>query len=148
MQGFDKNKPQFQSDLLSGPVRINFNASATNHLGPSAPNSPDPGWSWVDTSDPNNVKLRIFLNNSWLIVLANITGGPPSQSNLQKFVHPQTTPSTTWTVDHNLNILTVTITVIDATGQIIIPNTIQIQNQNTVTITFLTSETGSAIVVG
>ena len=61
------------------------------------------------------------------------------------YTHNQNTPSNIWVVTHNLNFLYVTVQVVRATGNVIIPN-ITYTNANAVTLTFEESVQGTAII--
>jgi hypothetical protein len=146
-QGFDKLKPEYQADLLSGPVRTNFNSLATWHKGPTAPPNPDDGWVWVDDSDATNVKVKMFLFSAWRTILQNIQAGPPSQTQLDKFVHTQVVASLTWTVNHNLNGVDLLVQVWDSTSHPVIPNDITMTSVNQIVITFVAPVAGRAVVI-
>lgn len=147
-QGFDSSKPAFLDPLVSEPVRISLSALATHHAGATAPTDPQEGWIWMDTSNPTNISLKAFISSTWITILSNIQAGAPSQSTVDKYTHDQTTPATTWTINHGLSTDDVTITIYDATGLWMLPNTVQIVDDNSVTVTFLTSETGKAVITG
>jgi hypothetical protein len=72
----------------------------------------------------------------------NAGGSTPSSFTLS-----QTTPSTTWTINHNLNNSYPTITIYDTNGYVIIPQNILSNNVNQTTITFSYPATGYATVV-
>src|SRR5690606_9724387 len=121
-QGFDKNKPRFQDPLVSQEVRANFLAVATNNAGSTAPKDPEIGTFWLDTSVSTNVRLKCFLSGAWIVILSNIQAGPPSQSNVDKFVHRQETGAATWTITHTLDTTDISVMVYDSTGKFIIPD--------------------------
>lgn len=50
-QNFDKTKPKYFHDLASVEVRVNFDALATAHSGPTPPANPETGWRWFDDDD-------------------------------------------------------------------------------------------------
>jgi hypothetical protein len=147
-QGFDKEKPEFQDDLLSGPVRTNFNAVATDHAGPSAPSNPEEGWTWFDTSIPTNLKVKKFFSNSWHTILENVQAGPAAQSAAAKHVHTQASPSLTWTINHTLSTRELIVTVWDGTNKVMIPNEIEAVTTTQVVITFVSLQSGKAVLIG
>ncbi len=56
----------------------------------------------------------------------------------------KTIPSRSWVVQHDLNSAFITIVVFDDTGNVILPDTIHKDNNNRLTISFLSETTGSA----
>jgi len=68
-------------------------------------------------------------------------------SSPTSFTLSQTTPSTTWTVNHNLNNAYPSITIYDNNGYVIIPKNILANNANQTTVTFSYPATGYATVV-
>lgn len=58
VQGYDKTEPVHGGELDSDPIRENFNALATHHSGPTAPASPDPGYTWLDTTTR---EIKVFV---------------------------------------------------------------------------------------
>jgi hypothetical protein len=69
--------------------------------------------------------------------------GPAANIHQQVFV-----PSTTWVVTHNLDTTAVTWAAYDTNDEAIIPDTVDITDNNTVTMTFSVSTAGTAIIVG
>jgi hypothetical protein len=64
-----------------------------------------------------------------------------------RYVHTQGTASTSWTVQHNLNTLKPVIDVFvnhNSTLEKILPQRIEVINENTITVTFSTAFTGEA----
>lgn len=147
-QGFDTAKPKLLDPLTSNPMRLNFTALATHHAGPTAPPDPQQGWVWMDTSNPTSISLKAFISNAWVVILANIQAGPPSQSNVDKFVHIQSTPSMAWIINHTMNTTGLTFTVYDATGLWMLPNSVQLVSNSQVVITFLSDQSGTAVLTG
>lgn len=148
MQGYDANKPAYLAPVISAPIRANFNAVATCHQGATAPANPDTGWLWLDTSDPLNYKLRMYLVGSWTVILNNLMAGFPTQSGAAKVVFTQGVAALNWTVVHNLNTLHVNVQVWDGTGHLIIPNSVTVLTVNTVQVSFLVAQAGKAIILG
>lgn len=70
---------------------------------------------------------------------------------MQTYDHEQVSGSTTWTISHNLNSDAVAVDVfIDNGGNLekIIPLSIEATDDNTITVTFSSSQTGWAHVIG
>ena len=150
-QGFDKAIPKLLDALESAPVRANLNATMTSNRGATAPTDPDEGWFWLDTSDALNYRLRQYLLGSWVIVLNNLLGGFPTQAGASVVGHVQGTPSTTWTINHNLNRSHVSVSFFDANTfpkNEIIPLNVEVTSANIITATFSPSQGGTATVMG
>lgn len=73
---FDKTKPVYKSKLVSQQMRDNFNALATDHAGPEAPTDPEPGYTWLDTSEGSNVKIKRFNGTSWVVEFEHVESDP------------------------------------------------------------------------
>lgn len=147
-QGFQFSKPAFLDSLQSDPVRVNLNALGTTNRGPTAPADPEEGMMWVDTSNPTNIRLRMFLNNQFLVILNNITGGAPSQSAVDQTVHIQTAPSAAWNVVHNLGTRDLVVQTWDENDILMIPDQAAVIDEDTIQITFFQPQAGKAIVLG
>lgn len=147
-QGLKTSRPAQNDPLLSLPMRVNFDALASFNSGPTAPENPGPYWPWVDTSDPLILKLRMYINNSWVIILNNIGGGPPIQVGAAKYFHTQAALSNTWTITHQLNTTAPIVAYVDGTGAAILPDTQVATTANIVVATFLVAQSGKATVVG
>jgi len=74
-------------------------------------------------------------------------GGPSGPSSGAAYTHTQAAPSTTWTVDHNLNNSYPVVTVYDFSGFVVVPLNISSSNVNRTTITFSYGATGYATAV-
>ena len=66
---------------------------------------------------------------------------------LRKAILTVTTPTTTWTIPHGLNSENVIVQAFDESKFVIIPNSIQLINANTVQLTFNTAQAGTARVI-
>ena len=80
-QGFDYTQPALDSLLVSEPVRKNFQALSTGNEGTTPPASPQVGFTWIDTSNPNNVKLKQYMDKpgfglTWITLLEHIESNP------------------------------------------------------------------------
>jgi len=56
--------------------------------------------------------------------------------------------ATTWTVTHNLGVRFCNVTVVDASNEVVIPQSITFDNTTTLTVTFNTAITGKVVVMG
>jgi hypothetical protein len=144
----DINKPAFQDPLISEPIRVNLSAIASVNIGPTAPADPFEGLLWTDNSVPTNIKLKQFLLSAWRTILENIQAGPPSQSNVSKFVHNQAAPSTIWTVTHTLSTEDIASVLVKIGDFVVVPDTIEVIDSDTVEITFSSSVSGRAVLTG
>ena len=63
------------------------------------------------------------------------------------YEYVQTTPATTWAINHNLNSAPIS-DVVDDTGAKILPDTVDIVDMNNVNITFTYAATGTARLIG
>ncbi len=75
------------------------------------------------------------------IDLADVTGDTDNHA------HVQSTPSATWTVQHNGASLNCIVTVLDENNRVVTPDEISYDDENTITVTFLTPVVGRALVV-
>lgn len=73
---FDKTKPEYKSELVSEEMRDNFNALATDHAGVTAPVDPEPGYTWLDTSNGSNVKIKRFNGTVWVVEFEHVESDP------------------------------------------------------------------------
>lgn len=64
----------------------------------------------------------------------------------ESYIHNQVGASNTWVINHNLGQQVVSVQCYDSAGYWIQPNTIQLNSANQCTITFLSSESGDAII--
>ncbi len=74
--------------------------------------------------------------------VTQVGAGTPLRKYVESFVNEDT-----WTIEHNLNSENVIIQAFDESKFVLIPNTIQIVDANTVELTFNTAQTGTARVV-
>ena len=70
-----------------------------------------------------------------------------------QYNHSQTTPATTWTINHNLNSDSVAVDVMIDFGspsqlQKVLPQSIEVTSANQVVVTFSGNQTGKARIVG
>ena len=73
---------------------------------------------------------------------SNVTSVSVSKGGDKNYVHEQSSPSTTWTVDHNLN-KRVAISVVDSAGTVIICD-VRYVSDNQVVLTFDAATSGNA----
>ena len=78
----------------------------------------------------------------------NAGGGAGGPSSGAAFTHTQASPSSVWTVNHNLNNLYPAVTVYDFSGNVVIPQNVSSSNANQTIINFSYGATGYATAVG
>lgn len=71
----------------------------------------------------------------------------PLTQTINAYNFTQSTPATTWTINHNLKTGFPLVTVYDNNGYQVIPDNIQITSQNQVVVTFGVAVTGKAVVI-
>jgi hypothetical protein len=64
------------------------------------------------------------------------------------FLHDQTTAATTWTVSHNLGQKYCNVTVVDASDEVVIPQSITFDSTTQLTVTFNSALAGKVVVMG
>ena len=150
-QGFRPSKPAFLDPLQSQPMRDNFNALATHNAGATAPANPDTGWMWLDTSNPANYRLRMYLLGTWIVIRNNLVGGFPAQGGATKVVHDQPAPATVWLITHNLATPNVTAFFWDDSVSPAVemwPDSVVYVTDDQIQANFLVAQMGRAIVTG
>jgi hypothetical protein len=81
-------------------------------------------------------------------VLAFVQGNGDFRPRKMYYLHDQGSTSTTWTVAHNIGQRYCNVTVVDASDQVIIPQSITFDNDNQLTVTFNTAVAGKVVVMG
>ena len=95
---------------------------------------------------PRQFDAITLAEGQMLALVGGVLTGVAITAPLRKYVQAFTS-QVTWTVVHNLNSMNVIIQAFDELRFVMIPNTIQIVNANTVQLTFNTAQTGTARVV-
>lgn len=94
---------------------------------------------------------RIVFKNKRVYICAELPGGIPAwvplTNEIDTYIHTQSTASTTWTITHNMKTGTPLVQAYDTNQQLIIPDTITIVDNNTVTLTVASAVAGRAIVM-
>lgn len=75
--------------------------------------------------------------------IQGVSMGSPFRSHL----HTQVTQATTWTVTHNKNSTNVMVQIVDTNKIVIIPDTVEATDVNTVVVTFTANQDGAAYLV-
>lgn len=96
-------------------------------------------------SSPGDGALA-FVNGRLYIYLDSESAWIPISNTISYYVHSQGTAATTWTVDHSLGFGTVNVQVFDEDNMVVIPD-IEILDNDTVEITFLSPTAGRAVIV-
>lgn len=94
---------------------------------------------------------RVVFKDNNLYICANILNNIPAWIPLgnlpNTYIHDQTTASTTWTINHNLNVVTPLIQLYDTNYTLIVPNSVTPVDNNTTTVTLSFAMKGRAILM-
>lgn len=94
---------------------------------------------------------RLSFVNGQLFICTVVTSGVPTWVELtdevNAFLFTQASASTTWNITHNLNSESPVVQLYDSSGNQLIPNAVTINNANTLTVTFTSAQSGTAIVM-
>lgn len=71
----------------------------------------------------------------------------PLTREITAYTHVQASSSTTWTIMHNLNTTSVNVQVYDNLNRVVLPNEIETNSPNSVSITFAAAQAGRAVIV-
>jgi hypothetical protein len=71
----------------------------------------------------------------------------PLTNKISTYVHTQSVASSSWTITHNLNVVTPIIQVYDSAGSMLIPNTVTPNSNNEMVVDLGTANTGTVIVL-
>lgn len=143
---FTFDLPGSGTDGSSEEMRRQFNALGQTHrtVNPSqSPKNPREGMPRINAENSNNVKLEFFINGDWRVLAQNIQNGIPQ---VQYQVFDFTTPSDTWTCDHNLGRKPLVQVIISEF--VIYPDVQHTNSDNRVIVTHASTETGSVIIIG
>lgn len=140
---FDKPQPGTPADatllarLLAALAQTNLTVDVRYPL------NPRDGMFRVNASNPSNITLEMRWQGNWVVVLQNIAGGGAVLS----WTRHTFTALSVWTVTHNRGRHPL-VQVLDASGVMLTPTTIQHVNNNQVVITHGAAYTGEVIVIG
>jgi len=81
---YDYTIPQAATPVAAQEIREALQAISTHHQGPLAPPDPEAGFTWLDTSDPTNHKMKIFVNGPGFIIIAEHMENNPIFSEIEK----------------------------------------------------------------
>jgi hypothetical protein len=106
----------------------------------------------AETDFPAQPKAgRMVFKNKKLFFCIEVANGLPVwiplSGEINMYVHSQSTPADTWTINHGLGIATVMVQVLDTQNYAIIPDYISCEEVNTAYASFSTPQTGKAIVM-
>ena len=94
---------------------------------------------------------RMIFKDKRVYICAEIVSGLaswiPLTNEINTYLHNQTTSATTWTITHNLNTGTPLVQVYDTANRMIIPNEIEVVDNNTVSVDLGSSIVGRAVVM-
>lgn len=95
---------------------------------------------------PPPVGLRIgggFPPQDILVLPVSGPQGPPGSASTDPYVHTQASPAGTWIITHSLG-HPPQVTVIDDSGQVVLPDVVYSMPNSVVTIVFSSPQTGTA----
>lgn len=107
----------------------------------------------LDTSFPTDPKVgQLAFTGRILYICVEIMsdGMPvwvPMTQEITAFTFVQSTSSSTWVINHNLNTTSVSPTVYDELGRVVIPGEITVNSASQVTVDFGTPATGKVVLV-
>jgi hypothetical protein len=107
----------------------------------------------LDTSFPTNPKVgQLAFTGRILYICVEIMadGMPvwvPMTQEITAFTFVQSTESSTWVINHNLNTTSVSPTVYDELGRVVIPSEITVNSASQVTVDFGTPAKGKVVLV-
>lgn len=106
----------------------------------------------LDESFPATpVAGQLVFKSSILYICISITDNLPVWAPLTKeltsYTHTQATASSTWTINHGLNTRSVFVMVYDDADRVVIPDQIQVNGLNTVTVNLSSAATGRVVVL-
>lgn len=112
-----------------------------------------PGFE-AETSFPESATVGriVFVDRRVWMAVGTTTNSEliwvPLTNKLDTYTHTQTSASTTWTIDHNLNTTSPIVQVYDGTTQkLIIPDDVEVTSNNQVVVTLSNAITGRATVM-
>jgi len=91
----------------------------------------------------------ITLQEGQVLAFVNgaLVGLPLAGNGIRKAIVPVTTPAMTWVVNHNFNSENVIVQAFDNNKSVIFPDSITINDPDTITITFNTVQSGTARII-
>lgn len=105
-----------------------------------------------ETTFPTSPVLgRIIFVNKRVFIAAELSGGAaawvPLTNEIDTYIHRQNTAASVWTVTHNLKCGTPLVQIYDTNNIMILVDTVEIIDENTISITVGTSMAGRAVVM-
>jgi len=91
----------------------------------------------------NYVDLLLDKDTGKIVAKGGVTGGSGGGSG-KGYLYEQLVAATTWTITHGLASDQVLVQVYDEVGEMVLPDSIEITDTTTVTITFLDAMAGTA----
>lgn len=105
----------------------------------------------IDLAFPANPKMGhvVFKDKRVFIAVELVSGTPtwvPLTNEIDTYIHVQSGGLVTWTITHNLNTTIPLVQIYDADHKLVIPDNVSIIGNNTVEITFITPQSGRAVI--
>lgn len=142
---FEFDQPQPGTPADANLIKRLLAALAQNNLTVDTryPMNPRDGMFRINASSASNVKLEMYWQGNWVIILQNIAGG----GNVLSWTRHEFTALSVWTVTHNRGRHPL-VQVFDSSGMMLLPASIQHVNNNQVVITHGAAYSGEVIVIG
>lgn len=140
--------PATESDLLSGPVRENFDALGSFHYGPTPPAQPwRNGMPWIDSSNPSNVTEKRYIDGAWRVIKSHLEGQGALTGTARIARFTVQAPSPVWILRHDFEFRPVSVQVMDLSYRTIEAQVDRLDD-NVVQISFSAPQSGHAVVIG
>lgn len=111
----------------------------------------NPALEVVESFPASPVLGQVVFKDSVVHIVVGFSSGlpvwVPLTREITSYAHTQSASSSTWTVTHNLRSTAVSVQVFDSLKKVIIPDEIEVIDQNTVQITLASAATGKVFVV-
>lgn len=137
-------------NIANKPSGITSGSSQIVDLGFLQTSSFNTYTSSAATTGSNSFVGNENINGNLSVTGSVVISGSLDLTNAQidnsRYLHTQTTGSTTWTIIHNLGYSYPNVTVYDADNKVMLPADITSIDENTTQVTFATSESGHALV--
>lgn len=144
-QGFVFGQPVTREGLISQFVRANFDAVGSLNAGDTAPENPQEGMPWLDTSEaPTIFRLKVYLAGVFQVMAVF----PVVLADTVSARIVIGVPAVTWTLVHNFGQPTVSVTLFDLTGKMIEALDVDVTDVNQAIVTHAYPVAGAALVVG
>lgn len=144
-QRFIFGQPSTRSTLASQFVRDNLDSIGTLNAGTAAPENPQEGMPWLDTSNaPTSYTLKVYVNGTWNVIAEY----PIVVGNVNTVRFEVTPAAAVWNLNHNLSRSSVSVVLFDLSDKVIEALDIDVTDVNQAVVTHAAPVAGRALVVG